>query len=365
MPAVSAMPTVSVIIPAYNAERYLAETLESVLAQTLADLEVIVVDDGSTDTTCAIVEELAARDARISLLRQENSYAGVARNNGMARARGTYLYFLDADDTVEPEALETMVAAAESCAADVVICRSRKFDTATGETEEIYYALRDWPLETPLSQEDVAKTLFRSVVGWPWDKLFRRSFIEATGLEYQPLRSTNDAYFVFCALALAHTTYCVPRVLVNHRVNNAASTSNTRKRSWNNAVIAMGAIGSKLRQEGIYELFERTYVNWLVNFTKWNVNTLDDESAAGLVGAARELMAGVTVPLEREFYFLGEDLEFAEVLAMGEDELVVRVQRQRAEVQRAKLIYGSKAYQLAQRFIKPAKWFKYRVLKRS
>ena len=359
------MATVSVIIPAYNAQEFIGATLGSVLAQTLDDIEVIVVDDGSTDTTCAIVEEQAQADPRVALVRQENSFAGVARNNGMHRATGTYLYFLDADDTVEPQALETMVAAAEGSSADVVVCRSQKFDTATGETEQIYYALRDWPLETPLTQQDVAATLFRSVVGWPWDKLFRRSFIEATGLEYQSLRSTNDAYFVFCAMALAQTTYCVPQVLVNHRVNNLHSTSNTRAKSWDNAVTAMGAIGDKLRQEGVYGLFERTYVNWLVNFTKWNIDTLDDGSAAGLVGAVRGLLACVEVPLERDFYFLAEDFEFACVLAMDRDELVVRAQRLTAECKNAKRIYDSKAYKLGMKLIKPARWLKYRVLKRS
>ena len=100
------MPLVSVIIPAYNAEEYISQALSSVLSQTLSDIEVIVVDDGSTDRTASIVEELTHRDGRIRLIRQENQCAGVARNKGMEVAEGKYLYFLDADDWIELDSLE-------------------------------------------------------------------------------------------------------------------------------------------------------------------------------------------------------------------------------------------------------------------
>ena len=95
------MPIVSIIIPSYNAMNYITETLESVLAQTLTDIEIIVVDDGSTDNTRDIVKEYAHKDSRLTLVEQTNQFAGVARNNGMARATGDYLYFLDADDYIE------------------------------------------------------------------------------------------------------------------------------------------------------------------------------------------------------------------------------------------------------------------------
>ena len=357
------MPVVSVVIPAYNASRYVAQTLQSVCDQTLDDIEVIVVDDGSTDETAAIVAGFCERDARVRLLSQPNSHAGVARNRGMAEASGEYLYFLDADDLVERTALATMVEGARSCDADVVVCRSRKLDVRTGATEGIYYALRDWPLRTPLTQEQVAQTLFRSVVGWPWDKLFRREFVAAHGLEFQSLRSTNDAYFVFVAMALARTTYCVPEVLVTHRVNDSSSVSNTRGASWDNSLIAARAIGQRLRDEGIYGLFERTYLNWCVDFTKWNVDTLDDASAARLVGEARELLTGV--PLDEGFYFLKEDCEFARLFAQSADELVLTAARQAKELRNARRLYSSWPYRLAMRLARPLRFVAYRVLRRT
>ncbi len=111
------MVQVSVIIPAYNAEDYIDECLESVRAQTLSDIEILVIDDGSTDETLSCVRKHADADSRVCVMTQENQYAGVARNKGIAEATGEYLYFLDADDWIEPNTLETLVALPSSMVA--------------------------------------------------------------------------------------------------------------------------------------------------------------------------------------------------------------------------------------------------------
>jgi glycosyltransferase involved in cell wall biosynthesis len=104
---------VSVIIPAYNAAEHIRRTLNSVLAQTYQALEVIVVDDGSADATCAIVEEFVKKDARVQLVRQCNAGVGAARNTAIRMARGEYIAPLDADDIWFPEKLEKQVACME------------------------------------------------------------------------------------------------------------------------------------------------------------------------------------------------------------------------------------------------------------
>lgn len=107
-------PRVSVVMPAYNVERFIAEAIESVLGQTFADLELIVVDDGSTDGTAQMVERFVYRDARVRLIAQANSgRPGIARNRGIAAARGDYLTFLDSDDYWYPQRLGTMVSGLE------------------------------------------------------------------------------------------------------------------------------------------------------------------------------------------------------------------------------------------------------------
>ena len=98
----------SIVIPVYNAEKTLRETLDSVLGQSLKEIEVICVDDGSKDRSVSVVEEYIAKDRRVSLIRQQNLYAGAARNAGIEAARGEYLFFLDADDYVLDYALEAV-----------------------------------------------------------------------------------------------------------------------------------------------------------------------------------------------------------------------------------------------------------------
>ena len=100
---------VSVIMPVYNVEKYLRQSLDSVLAQTLSEIEIICVDDGSTDGSYDILEEYAAKDQRITVLKQQNQYAGVARNHGLEKAGGKYVVFWDSDDFFEKNALQLFV----------------------------------------------------------------------------------------------------------------------------------------------------------------------------------------------------------------------------------------------------------------
>ena len=120
---VSSMVKVSVILPIYNEEKYLAQCLDSICGQTLKEIEIICVDDGSTDNSTHILKDYAKKDSRITLITQENQFAGAARNKGMACAVGKYLSFLDADDYYAPEMLEKMVKEAEENRADIVMCR--------------------------------------------------------------------------------------------------------------------------------------------------------------------------------------------------------------------------------------------------
>ena len=106
-------PIVSVIIPCYNAQDNLAQCIDSILGQTLEQIQIICVDDGSADATLEILQDYQARDPRVLVIRQQNAGAGAARNRGLEQATGEYLSFLDADDFFEPDMLEKAVTAAE------------------------------------------------------------------------------------------------------------------------------------------------------------------------------------------------------------------------------------------------------------
>ena len=117
----STTPIISVIVPVYNSSKYLKECLDSILNQTLTDIEVICVDDGSTDESPLILEEYASRDSRLQILKQENKGAGAARNLGMTIAKGKYLSFLDSDDFFSPDMLKHAYLNAEIYSSDITI----------------------------------------------------------------------------------------------------------------------------------------------------------------------------------------------------------------------------------------------------
>ena len=273
------MPKVSVIIPAYNAENYIEECLASVVAQTLADIEIIVVDDGSTDQTRSLVAKAAKEDSRISLIEQENQHAGVARNNGMERAVGDYLYFLDADDYIEPDALELMTSSAEKFGTDIVIARSEAFDMQTGNTWSIDFALNGQPYNSAICNSSYDSTLFQSFNGWPWDKLYKTSFVEKTGYKFQALRTSNDAFFCWCTLAAAKSVSCIDKVLFHHRSNNTSSLEGSRNKSWRCAIESIESVSNELQRLGVSEACMNSFHNWVLNYSIWTIDTLPDDSA--------------------------------------------------------------------------------------
>lgn len=120
--AATSQPRVTVIIPAYNAERFIDLTLASLVAQTFPDWEAIIIDDGSTDGTAVLVEAWQQRDARLRLVRQANAGVSTARNVGLEQARGAWIAMLDSDDLWDPRKLELQMAAQEASGADVLFC---------------------------------------------------------------------------------------------------------------------------------------------------------------------------------------------------------------------------------------------------
>lgn len=270
------MARVSVVIPVYNIERHLRQCLDSVTGQSLRDMEVICVDDGSTDDSPEILTEYARKDSRFQIITQPNAGPGAARNTGMAQATGEYLIFLDSDDWFEPDFLERMVARAESTKADVTVCRAVEFDTETGKELPSEWMLKSQYLPgAAFSPEDIAEHIFQFTYGWPWDKLYRAGFVKDAGLCYPALPNSEDLVFVFQSLALAKKIAVVENVLVHHRVNRASSVSNSRHRDPEVPYQALTLLRQGLEKRGLYTRYEHSFLNWAMEFLVWNVASLE------------------------------------------------------------------------------------------
>lgn len=308
-------PLVSVVIPAYNAESTLEQCLESISTQSLQEFEVFLVDDGSTDNTAEIAHTFSEKDSRFTLIQQQNQFAGVARNNGMSRAHGKYLYFLDADDYLEDNCLESLVSTAEQYQADIVATRSTGIDSTTNETFQLDYAVTDVPFEAPIDQVKISESLFQSFIGWPWDKLFLRKFIQEQKLLFQPLRTSNDAFFVFLALAESQCTVCLDTHLVYHRVNNSNSLEGSRAKSYECAVKAASSVKQELKNRGLFEATAKSFNRWVANFMLWNLSSLPYQVGTQLLELARPLLEDL--PDDTEYYPNARDGYFVH-LVQGE-----------------------------------------------
>lgn len=289
------IPFVSVIIPVYNAEKYLRACLDSVVAQSLREIEIICVDDGSTDASAAILREYAARDPRVRVITQENRYAGAARNAGMKIARGDYLSFLDADDVFEPDMLRKMFLDAETRAADVVICRADRFsdslEARTPAPWTVRTELLDVPATTVFSYKNFRRDAFTFCIGWTWDKLFSRRFVEAQGLTFSETRSTNDAYFTFLAVLFARRISFVDRVLVHQR-ERFDSLSRTREKDplcyWQVVRDMKHAI---LARPGLWDEVGDAFMRWLAGFALWQAESLAPDARERQIAYFRDVAA--------------------------------------------------------------------------
>ena len=283
---------VSVVIPVFNAEQTLRECLDGVTGQSLRELEIICVDDGSADGSPALLEEYRLRDSRIRVITQANRGAGAARNAGLDAATGEFLAFLDADDRFEPEMLALAYEACVRTGADLCVFGADSFDANTGETGDYPAALSRSliPADNPFrpASDAARETVLQLSNGVPWNKLFRHAFIRETGLRFQALRTTNDAFFVYSALCRAETIAVLDRILVHRRKNGAASLTQTRAKSSLCFYEALLAIQDGLREAGIYECFERTFVNRALQNICWNIGTLPPDCAEQITGLMRQ-----------------------------------------------------------------------------
>ncbi|WP_188191028.1 glycosyltransferase family 2 protein [Nonomuraea sp. SYSU D8015] len=213
------IPLLSVVVPFYNVEQYLTECLKSLAVQTLDDLEVIMVDDGSCDGSRRIAEDFVARDGRFLLIEQRNLGPGPARNKGVGQARGTYIAFADADDVVPPEAYERMVARLAETGSDLACgAVARLVDGALEESILHEKVFRRPELCTHITDKQV---LIRDRT--VWNKVYRRDFWERAGLEF-PAGIYEDVPVAMQAHVLATSVDMVGDVVYHWRRRESSIT---------------------------------------------------------------------------------------------------------------------------------------------
>lgn len=258
------MISISIIMPLYNAEKYLKEALQSVLNQTYKDFELICINDASNDKTLQILRTYQTLDNRIKIMsNNERLGAAESRNKGIEAALGEYITFLDGDDIFEEKMLELAYQTAKKHDVDIVM-----YEYKHVPSEQVYVkqtVLRS-PLfiekycNAPFSVKDYMPTEFLNWTTTPWNKLYRKSFIVSNYLSFQTLSSSNDVFFVEMAIFLAEKIIMLNdrRVMVYARDHYETSRiSNDRDPMC--AYRAVEKIGNELMERKLFDMFSEYY----------------------------------------------------------------------------------------------------------
>ncbi len=288
-------PKISVIIPVYNVEKYLAQCLDSVVNQTFKDIEIICVNDGSTDGSEQILNEFANNDTRIHVITQENSGPGTARNKGLLNATGEYIYFIDSDDYLCSTALEDMFEQCVKYNLDVCICRGRNYNVKTGKCSDIPDCIntRLLPDKVFFSNLDISDYIFQFCVGWPWDKLFKRKLLVDNEIVFPNLSNSEDTFFVYKSLISAERISCIDKILITHRIGLSGSVSSSRVSAPDAFITSMELLRQELLGNKKFKIFEKSFVNYFLTFSYWHLQTIPENYRDELFQKIRTYLEGL------------------------------------------------------------------------
>ena len=201
-------PFISVIIPIFNAEKYLSKCLNSIIRQTFENIEIICVNDGSTDNSLNILNKYSKKDDRIKVFSIENHGQGFARNLGLSKANGEYISFIDADDWIEKDSFIMLYEKLKLFDLDILFFQMVNYINSTGELVESdlynYKSLFDnFNINIPFSHNEVDDFLF-SIAVCPVSKLYKKSFLEKYNIKFPEGIIFEDNVFFYNAFLNAY-----------------------------------------------------------------------------------------------------------------------------------------------------------------
>lgn len=266
-------PRVSVIVPVYNGERYLRPCIDSILGQTFRDMEIILVNDGSTDASAAMLAEYAAKDERIRVEEHANCGVGATRNKAIELARGEYIRFIDCDDTLPEDSIEVLVRRADETKSDLVISAYEELLLERAFLRDLLK--KDETVDCNSFLKDFSRYPNSFYYGVLWNKLFRRDIIMEHGIRFDPSMTWGED-FTFVVQYLVHVqrvSYMRKPVYVYRRNPNGLTMAMV-PHCFKHPLRSIGFRVSMFKnyrrmfiERGIYEQFKNRLWMYLVTFT--------------------------------------------------------------------------------------------------
>ena len=276
-------PLVSVIVPVYNTEQYLRQCIGTICGQTVCDIEIICIDDGSTDRSGAVLDELASQDGRMTVIHRASASGSAAlpRNMGLDIAGGKYVMLLDSDDYFDRRMLEKLLARAEETGADLVMCDNYRV-MPSGEADTLHTEIKAayLPDLEVFSYRDMPQAIFQISNAAAWHKLIRRDLIERHRLRFQErVAILDDIFFVNSLLVLAEKITIEKERLVYYRLERDGAQTRNIHLHKESVFLAFDALNRHLRKLGIYEEVKTSLRNWTLNTMQWWLYACETYSA--------------------------------------------------------------------------------------
>lgn len=287
------MTKISVIIPVYNCEEYIEESVMSILNQSFKDIELIAIDDGSSDNTLNLLKEMESSDSRLRVYSQENQGSSIARNKAMDMASGDYIYFFDADDYLVNDGLEKALSNAIGNDSDIVLFRYEQY------RDDKFFEHIDLDVEKQFPNEDYnnftfnvydyKKIAFKGPFA-PWYKLYRREFLESKDyFSFPENLNHNDVPFHVKTILKASKISFVPEYLYHYRTDNPNSISNKRLKGYKDIFYIIDIIEDFLKEEGLFEEFKKEFDYFVINRVTFEIQGRPEE----YFDLAKERLTGI------------------------------------------------------------------------
>jgi len=252
---------ISIIIPVYNVEKYLNRCIESIINQTYKNLEIILVDDGSTDNSGKICDEYALKDNRIKVIHKQNGGVSSARNKGLEVATGEYIGFVDSDDYIEKDMYELLLSTIIETKSQVVVCNWFK------GTESNWIENKNFPTKEKLTKTEALESFYWCM--FSWNKLFNRRVIENIRF-LESCSCGEDTLFVFNIFIKLEQIYCINLPKYYYRINtNSILHSRIFKKSFLDYIKILDTEIRFAKENNLYELTNKLYNAKLYVATTW------------------------------------------------------------------------------------------------
>lgn len=288
---------VSIVVPIYNVQEYLGACLESLLAQTLKDIEIICINDGSTDDSPTILQCFAAKDSRIKIINKQNEGPGIARNTGIKNAQGEYIGFVDPDDWVRPDMYERLYNQAKSLNSDIVIgeyVRYQEWDNKIIPQKLLKKAvkyIKDEPVELPTGNIDREVLLDTLLVTpcYSWNRIYKRSFLQEKQLLFSEDKCFEDVPFILQSHIFAKKVSYLKYAGYVYRLRKTSTLRAYNKR-YNDLCRIMENVEKFISEQKLSDrLSSNLHFFKVMNFA-WSYNTLPNTEIKNLIKQARKVL---------------------------------------------------------------------------